>query len=353
MRMFAKQYRKHHFWLGSLVVFFVLFALLRQSREAMNFLAFRVVLPAMQWVGRLCAAVDFSVAEALIFSAIWVLVFYITVQLRKKRFGHLVVTLVEIAATVLACACLLWGTFYGADSFQEKTGLTARGGTVEELAAVTAYFAQGVMEYADEVERDVQGVFAVPRDEIFDSAEESYKGVVQLFPCLEEDVLRPKGLVMSRLLSAMDFTGFYFAFTGEANVNVDSPACYLPATICHELAHQQGIASEQECNFVGIMAAITCDDPTYRYSGYLMGYVYLANALYRVDRDAWQVIRNAIPQEALIDLQYHRAYWAQFEGPVKTVSTTVYDGYLKANGLEGGIANYGTVVDLLLGFFLQ
>ena len=47
MRILYKKYRKHHFWLGSLVVFFVLFALLRQSRAAMNFLAFRVVLPAM------------------------------------------------------------------------------------------------------------------------------------------------------------------------------------------------------------------------------------------------------------------------------------------------------------------
>ena len=37
MRIFDKKYRKHHFWLGSLVVFFVLFALLRQSREAMTF----------------------------------------------------------------------------------------------------------------------------------------------------------------------------------------------------------------------------------------------------------------------------------------------------------------------------
>ena len=107
MRILSKKYRKHHFWLGGLVVFFVLFALLRQSRGLMNFLAFRVVLPVMQGVGLLCAAVDFSVAEALIFSAIWVLVFYITVQLRKKRFAHLLVTLVEVAATVLACACLL------------------------------------------------------------------------------------------------------------------------------------------------------------------------------------------------------------------------------------------------------
>ena len=333
------------------MAFFVLFSLLRQSREAMNFLAFQVVLPVMQRVGRLCGLVDFSVAEAVIFSTIWVVVFFCLVQLRRKRFGHLLLTLVEVAATVLACACLLWGVFYGADGFQDKSGLAARGGTVEELTAVTEQFAQGVISCADHVERDVYGVFAVPRGEIFASAADSYEGVAELFPCLEAEVLTPKGLVMSRLLSAMDFTGFYFAFTGEANLNADSPACYLPATICHELAHQQGIASEQECNFVGIMAAITCDDPAYNYSGYLMGYVYLSNALYRVDREAWQAIRDTIPQEALIDLQYHRAYWAQFEGPVKTVTTRVYDGYLKANGLVDGMANYGTVVDLLLAYY--
>lgn len=82
-------------------------------------------------------------------------------------------------------------------------------------------------------------------------------------------------------MSYLDFSGFYFPFTGEANLNDESPACYLPANICHELAHQQGIATEQECNFVGILAAITAESPAYQYSGYLMGYVHLANALYR------------------------------------------------------------------------
>lgn len=353
MKILTKKYRKHHIWLGGLVVFFVLFLLLRQSRGAMNFLAFSVVLPVMQGVGRLCGTVGISVAEVLIFSAIWVAVWYIVWQVRKKRFALLVVTLAEVLLTILACACLLWGVFYAADSFQDKSDLTERGGTVEELAAVTAQFAEGVITYSDRVERNEWGIFAVPQRDIFAAAEASYDGVVDLFPCLENDVLTPKPLAFSRFLSAMDFTGFYFAFTGEANLNVDSPQCYLPVTICHELAHQQGIASEQECNFVGIMAAITCDDPAYNYSGYLQGYVYLANALYRADRDAWQVIRDTIPREALIDLQYHRAYWAQFEGPVKTVSTTVYDGFLKANGLEDGIANYGTVVDLLLAYYVE
>ena len=351
MRRFFHKYKKHHLWLGCLVVFFVLFALLRQSRAAMNFLAFSVVRPVMQFVARLCAATEVSIAEVLIFSAVWVALWYIIAQLRKRRFVRLLVTLVEIAATVGACALLLWSSFYGADGFQDKSGLTARGGTVAELTAVTERFAAGVAEYAPQVERDWQGVCAESYRRILDASEKSYTHVVELFPCLDSAVLKPKAMAMSRALSAMDFTGFYCAFTGEANVNVDSPRCYLPVTVCHEQAHQQGIASEQECNFVGIMAAITCDDPAYRYSGYLMGYVYLTNALYRVDREAWQAIRDTIPQEALIDLQYHRLYWAQFEGPVKNVSTTVYDGFLKANGLEGGIANYGTVVDLLLGYF--
>ncbi len=351
MKCFSPQYRKHHIWLGCLVVFFVLFFLLRQSREAMNFLAFSVIRPVMQFVARICAATEVSVAEVLIFSAIWVVLWYVIWQVRKRRFAYLVLTLMEIAATLGACALLLWGSFYGADGFQEKSGLTARGGTVAELTAVTEHFAAGVAEYATQVERDRQGVCAVPYREVLAAAEDSYTNVVELFPCLDSDVLTPKAMAMSRALSAMDFTGFYFAFTGEANVNVDSPRCYLPVTVCHEQAHQQGIASEQECNFVGIMAATTCDDPAYRYSGYLMGYVYLSNALYRVDQEAWQAIRDTIPQEALIDLQYHRLYWAQFEGPVKTVSTTVYDGFLKVNGLTDGIANYGTVVDLLLAYF--
>ena len=69
---------------------------------------------------------------------------------------------------------------------------------------------------------------------------------------------------VSRLFSRMNFTGFYTPFTGESNLNIDSPACLLPANISHELAHQRGIASEQECNFLAILAATTCDNATYR-----------------------------------------------------------------------------------------
>ena len=47
------------------------------------------------------------------------------------------------------------------------------------------------------------------------------------------------------------------------------------ATVAHELAHQRGIASEQECNFLGVLASTTSGNPAYVYAGWLSGYIYL------------------------------------------------------------------------------
>ena len=161
----------------------------------------------------------------------------------------------------------------------------------------------------------------------------------------------PKGVRFSTALSAMDFTGFYFPFTGEANLNIDSPACYLPSTIAHEMAHQRGIASEQECNFIAIAASTTADSAAYRYSGWLMGFTYLSNALYRADPEAWQAVRVLLPDTVVADLRDNSAYWAAFEGPVNDAAQKVYDSFLKSSGDPRGTQSYGTVVDMLMAYY--
>lgn len=322
----------------------------------MNWLCGHIILPLEQGVGCLCGITSVSVAEVLILSAVFCAVLYLAWQLRclvcrphrGRRLCCVGMTLLCALLSVYAGFCLLWGVFYSADGFQDRSGLTARGGTGAELTALTERFAAQVSRLAPQVSRDENGCFAVSRQEIFDGALSAYDGIVEVFPCLTKPHAAPKAFVSSRGLSYLDFSGFYFPFTGEANLNDESPAAYLPANICHEMAHQQGIASEQECNFVAIAAAVTAPDVTYRYSGCLMGYVYLSNALYRVDAEAGKAIRDTLPDTVLADLRRNSTYWAQFDGPVQTVSNTVYDGFLKSNGLADGIQNYGTVVDLLL-----
>ena len=260
-------------------------------------------------------------------------------------------TAVCIVLTVYAGFSLLWGVNYYAESFQQQSGVYARESTPEELAQVTESFARQLADCAGRVRRDENGLFAESRDEIFADSVRVFDGVYDAFPCLRMEDRVPKGVRFSTALSAMDFTGFYFPFTGEANLNIDSPACYLPSTIAHEMAHQRGIASEQECNFIAIAASTTAQSPAYRYSGWLMGFTYLSNALYRADQEAWKQVRVLLPDTVVADLRDNSAYWAEFEGPVNDAAQKVYDSFLKSSGESRGTQSYGTVVDMLMAYY--
>ena len=359
MRAFWKRCRGLHIWLLCLAAFFAAFALLRRNRAVMDGLCRHVLQPLEQGMGRLCAHVGISVAEVLILTLLMAAFFVLTWWMRRLIATHFdgvvfyrgVLTFVCTALTVWAGFRLLWTPFYQAESFQEKSGIMAVGGTAAELRELTARFAEELSDCAGEVTRDENDCFAVTRRAILNAATGSYDVLYGEFPFLEMEDQAPKGFATSRVLSRLNFTGFYFPFTGESNVNIDSPAAFLPCTVCHEMAHQRGIASEQECNFLGILAATRSENPAYRYSGYLEGYLYLANALYRADADAWREIRSSLPETVICDLQANNRYWAQFEGPVKETAQTVYDGFLKANGDENGVQSYGMAVDLLLAYY--
>ena len=99
------------------------------------------------------------------------------------------------------------------------------------------------------------------------------------------------------------------------------------------------------------MAAIRSENAGYRYSGWLTGFGYLSNALYGADREAWQAVRDALPETVVADLRADNAYWAQFRGAVSQAADKVYDGFLKSNGDADGVKSYGTVTDLLVAYF--
>lgn len=134
-------------------------------------------------------------------------------------------------------------------------------------------------------------------------------------------------------------------------MNDDSPACLLPATIAHEMAHQRGIASEDECNFLAVLTCATSGNVVYEYSGYLMGFVHLSNALYRADPAYWEAVHAELNAQVRADLADNNAYWARFESETAELSQSVYDGVLKSYGEESGIQSYGEVVDLLVAYY--
>ena len=200
--------------------------------------------------------------------------------------------------------------------------------------------------------RDEEGHFAESRSDCLERSLTLYDNLTREFPFLSMESVAPKPIFCSRLQSALGFTGVYSPFTGEANVNMDAPACLFPATVAHEMSHQRMVAREQEANFVGIAACIASDDPVFQYSGWLMGLIHLCNALYSVSPDTWYAIAGArFTPELSQDWNDNNAYWDAFDSPVEDAATDVYDSFLKGNGQELGIRSYGACVDLLVAYF--
>ena len=359
MRVFFRRHAVLHIWLLCALLAAAAFHLSKENRALMNALAEHVTGPVKETLGALGAAVPFSVAEVALFTAAGIVLLYLGALvgglIRCRRRGNLLYTrllgLVCAGVTVYSLFCLLWGVNYYTDGFRERSGLRAKEVSIEELQATTTYFAQKLNETSASVKRDEAGVFDADRSAIYDDAVQVYRGVEQKYPFLALRDHRPKRVSFSKLMSRTNFTGFFFPFTGEANLNDDSPACLLPATIAHEMAHQRGIASEQECNFLAVLASTTSGDPVYEYSGWLMGYIHLGNALYQADPAAWQAIRDSLPDTVRADLASNNAYWASFEGAAADASQKVYDTILKGYGQEDGIRSYGTVVDLLVAYY--
>ena len=360
-KAFFWKHKKLHIWLLADAGALLAFLLLRGRRGLMNALADHVTGPLRRGLGRLSYLVPFSVMEAVEVLAVLLGLGYLAWSVyavlrargrRRERAYTAILGAVCALLSVWAGFCLLWGVNYWTDGFQDKSGVYAQPVALEDLRTVTEYFADRVSETAGDVARDEHGLFAVPREEILKNSVRAYDGVTEIFPFLAFDDPGVKPMAFSRLMSALDFTGFYSSFTGESNVNVDSPACMLPSTVAHELGHQRGFASEQECNFLAVLASTTCADPAYRYSGWLIGYVYLGNALYSQDPEGYWAVRETLPEEVKLDLAYNNAYWAQFQDTaVQKASNKVYDGILKSYGDERGIQSYGTVVDLLVVYY--
>ena len=333
--------------------------LLRENRAVMNFLCKALVRPWHAFAGRLFSAVPFSVTEwvILFLTALGVvLLVLLIVQLIRRRWVKAYrtgMTILSVSAAMFALFCLWWGVLYYSDSCTEQAGLERRDISVQELETVTRYFAEQASSAGERVERGEDGVFRADKSDIFRRSADIYGGAEQIFPCLAAPAVRAKPVLLSRLLSYIRYTGFFFPYTAEANLNADSPACLLPSTIAHELAHLRGVAREDEANFCAVVACMESGDEDYRYSGALLAYIYLGNALYSADYEAWREVYSTLSENVRADLRANNDYWARFETPAADVSEKVYESFLQTYGDDRGMQSYGACVDLLTVYYLD
>jgi hypothetical protein len=153
---------------------------------------------------------------------------------------------------------------------------------------------------------------------------------------------------VSFALSWLQLSGYYFPWTGEAQLNVAMPRSLWPRVAAHEKAHQRGFARENEATVVGVLACLSSADPVVLYSGALGLFVSFDRDLARADPLARRRVWATLPQGAVEDLRREAAFWDVHAGMAGAMSEKANDTYLKAQGIRTGVGSYSETTGLFV-----
>ena len=302
----------------------------------------------------------FSLAEWLLYALVLGVPLLLVVQgvralLRRlplHRFLSLLLSLGVAAGALWNLFYATWGLLYFREPLSTRMGLPVEARSVDELAALTDLLAAHAVALRETVEEDGDGVFTADTEAQFAQLPAAYAALAAADDTFAGTVTRVKRVTWSTGLSRLGISGIYIGLTAESNVNVDQPPLLLLHAAAHEMAHQLGLASEDEAEFTAFLACMRAPEPAIRYSAVMLALIRCGNALHGADAERYYAIVDARYSDGMRrDLADYNAYWDAFEGPAQEIATDMNDGYLKHNAQVSGVKSYGESIDMLLALY--
>ena len=263
--------------------------------------------------------------------------------------------LVSVLALVLSIFVMGFAPAYRGTTLDKKLGIERRAVSSEELYATAEILTEKIREeYSSVYYSDTTDFSVMPYDfdEMNDKLLEAYDRICDKYSFVQKLHSRVKPVMLSEPMSYTHITGVYSFFTGEANINVNFPDYTIPFTAAHELAHQRGIAREDEANFMAFLVCIEADSAYIRYSGYLQLYEYVASSLAEADTAAYIRNWNSLPLPVQKEIVAFGNFFKKYQhSKVSEVTDKVNDKFLTSQG-TAGTKSYGMVVDLAVAYYI-
>lgn len=306
---------------------------------------------------------DISFAEIIICAAavfvVGAAVYFIVRLVRSNRKGVFFLNFVIFILALLLCLRVFFLFFCGIDynrtPLHKLLGLNVSPQSVEVLYDTALYIQKDLNIEADKVTRDKDGLFSPSRttEELLLNAHDVFEKYTLKSSVIGGIFSPPKPVRLSEVMNYLSISGFYFPYTGEANVNTKEGALYLPYTACHEKAHQHGIMREGEASYLAYLACINSGDTDFRYSALVKAYQTLSNQLYAIDRELYYELTKTLDGRVIYDITAYRAHLNKYSGKISDFSEAVNDTYLKSQGQLNGTKSYGELADLIIAQYLE
>ena len=302
--------------------------------------------------------IPFSLAEFLLLMVPFIVIAIVVFGL--KRYSSSWRDVLIFSLTILSVAAYVFSTFtlgfvpaYRGSRLDKKLGLDKQPVSADELRDTTYAVLEELTAIESEIGFKSDGFSVMPYsyEELNDKLMDAYDVACEKYDFIPKLHSRVKRVMLSEPMTYTHISGVYTFFTGEANINTNFPDYTLPYTAAHELAHQRGIAREDEANFVAFLVCKESDDVYIRYSAYLNMYEYLRNALYAANPDYYTETYYSVPVNCRKEMAAYSKFFDKYrENVIEEVSETVNDTFLTINGTEG-TRSYGMVVDLAVAYY--
>ena len=267
--------------------------------------------------------------------------------------GIYCISVCTIAAMVFSYFTLSFAAGYRGSSLADKLDFDEVDINKDTLYDTAIYLSEMAAAEIDEIGfgEDDFSVMPYNYNELNKKLLEAYDKACEKYTFIQKLHSKVKPVMLSGLMSYTHITGVYTFFTGEANINVAFPDYTIPFTAAHELAHQRGIAKEDEANFVAFLVCTESDDPYIRYSGYLYVYSYVASALYATDYELYKSVYFSLPADIRAEKIAYSKFFDKYRDSVASnVSEAVNNTFLTIQGTAGTIS-YNMVTDLAVRYY--
>lgn len=311
----------------------------------------------VELISILTGMIRISVGELVLYAHVIlvpILLIMLLIKLFTGGFFRMVLKLAQYGSVIYILFMVLWGFNYSRQPISKTMGFDVETYEIDVLYTMTQELIEDANLLRNAQAEDDQGVMQLVGGykRVFSRARAGYEMVGQSVKSLNGYYARPKPILASEPMLYTGITGVYFPFTGEANVNIAIPDLLLPATTLHEMAHQRGIAPEDEANFLAFVVGRLHPDIDFQYSSTVLALIHSMNALHAQDSQRAMTLRATYSEALNRDLVAQSVFWKAYEGKTNEVAERVNDTYLKSNRQDDGVRSYGKMVDLLLGYYM-
>ncbi len=248
----------------------------------------------------------------------------------------------------------LFGICYFRNSLEDNLGITRKEMTGELLYNAASFVRDELEESIDGIKLNDNSTAENPYTfgELSKVIDKGYENLSHDYSFFDDFSSKGKPLLISPIMTYTHISGFYFPITGEANINTNYPDIVVAYSIAHEKAHQRGIASEDDANFVAFLALMYSEDPYLKYCALYNMYEYFLDALYKYDEEMFYSFLDRNHEVVDSQMREYREFFAPYSNSMASkAADIVNDTYIKTMGNSDGVESYGKVVELFASWF--